>query len=162
MVVPRGILAHAYGEERAIHASLAIDDGGGGNSNLRRDLTASVIVACGFARAENRGRPELCAAVGIKGIDTVMLGGDVEDVVELGADDGVGEEEWLGVNFTVYIVEADLAELSGVDVALGEDRFFCVQAIAGYVVVESGYVGRIGRHSGLDGERERRRVREGS
>ena len=126
------------------------------------DLRAAVIVACSFASAEDGGLPELNASVGVEGVDAVVFSSDIKDVVKLVADNNVGEEQRLGIDFTVNRIETNLAELSGVDVALGEDRFFCVQAIAGYVVVESGYVGRIGRHSGLDGERERRRVREGS
>jgi hypothetical protein len=82
MIGAGGVLAHGDGEECAVCAVPAVDDGRGGDADLGRDLGTAAIVAGGFAGAKDGDVPELGASVGVEGVDASVFGGDVEDVVK--------------------------------------------------------------------------------
>ncbi len=98
------------------------------------------------------------AGVGVEGVDAGVLCGYVEDVALLAADHHVGEVERLSIDFAVDCIEADLAELSGVYVALRKDGLLWVESVASDVVVKGGYIGHVGYWRGLYGQGEGRGV----
>ena len=86
----------------------------------------------------------MSAGVGIEGVDAGVFCGYVEYVVLLATDHDVAEVERLSIDFAIDGIEADLAELSGVYVALRKDALLWVEAVASDVVVKGGYIGRAG------------------
>jgi hypothetical protein len=82
----------------------------------------------------------LSAGVGVKGVDAGVFCGCIKDVVLLAADHDVGEVERLSIDLAVDCVEADLAELSGVYVALSKDGLLWVESVASVVVVKCCYI----------------------
>src|SRR5262249_38663904 len=72
------LLAHGY----EVHGVVGrVDDRGGGDADLGCYLAATAVVGGDFARPEHAALPEQPARVGVVGIDGVVLGGDVDDVV---------------------------------------------------------------------------------
>ena len=92
MICAGGILRHADDKDCAIRSGAAIDDRGGSDADLRRDLAAAVIVAGGFVGAEHGGLPKLRAGVGIEGVDAVVFGGDKHDILRLPGDGEVSQD----------------------------------------------------------------------
>ena len=86
----------------------------------------------------------MSGGVGIEGVDAVVLRCYVENVTLLAGDHDVGEVKRLSIDFAVDCIEADLAELGGVYVALRKDGLLRVESVAGDVVVKRGYIGRAG------------------
>ncbi len=106
-----GIFAHGYGEDGAIRAEHAVDYGCGGDTDCGSYLSAAVVIAGCFAGGDDGGLPELGSAVGVKGVDAAVLGGNIEDIVNLAGDGEIGQEEWFGIDMAIDGQEADLPEL---------------------------------------------------
>ena len=77
--------------------------------------------------------------IGVEGVDAVVLGGDVDDVVRALAGNFNGrDEERLGIDGAVDTKSAERAELFGVDVLRSEDLFVERGAGAEVVVLRGG------------------------
>ncbi len=73
---------------------------------------------------------------GIEGVNGIVFGGDVEDVMAAFAGDFyAGEKERLGIDVSVDFEGEELAEVRRVDVARGEGGFDAIGALAGVVVL---------------------------
>src|SRR6185295_10536842 len=73
-------------------------------------------------------------AVGVEGVDRVVLGGDVDDVVDAGRGGDAGDVERLGVGVAVQRVGGDLPELLRVHVRARERGLARVLALPRVVV----------------------------
>ena len=77
-------------------------------------------------------------AIGIEGVDAIVLGDDEEDVVRaLAGDAEIGHVKRLSVDVAIHGVAEQLSELGGVDVGERQRRFVAVQGVAGVVVAGS-------------------------
>jgi len=93
--------------------------------------------AAGFQEADVPERID--RRVGVEGIDAVVLGGDVEDVVGAFAGDGdMRDVERLGVDVAVHLQREPLAELGGTDSRRRERGFVEIGAGAGVVPLRCG------------------------
>src|SRR5215831_4056097 len=102
-----------------------VDDRSGGDSVFWFDNVAAQIPGGDdrFAGAEEVRIPERGggAAVGIVGVDGIVLGGDEEEVVAAFAGNlDVSDQKRLGVDVAIDLEGEELAKLLGVDVTRGE------------------------------------------
>jgi hypothetical protein len=75
-------------------------------------------------------------AIGIKGIDAIVLGRHDDNVVNpLAGDANTGQNEGLAINLPVYRVGEELAEAVGVHIGGGQLRLVGIVAGAGEIVV---------------------------
>lgn len=87
-----------------------------------------------------RRRVHSGVVVRIEGVNAVVLRGHVHYIVRAQAGDvHVGDVQRLGINIAVHRLRKQLAELTYVDVARGENRLAQVLPIAHVVVARSGY-----------------------
>jgi len=136
-----GAAVAALGVRNKVQVVLAgVDDRRGSDADVR-----SIVVA---AERVGHGRPEVIAqqnraGIGVDGINRVVAGDDIYDVVEslvISCRDGnVRDQERLRIHLIVYGHSRQQAELRGVHVRGRESGFSIVPARAVVVIVICGY-----------------------
>jgi len=132
-----------FGADQDVHGfGGGVDDGGWRDAYFGKDEGA-LYVAVGegggaVCRVEEAGVPErgVVRAVGVEGVDAVVLGGGEDYVALAEVGDGErGDVEGLGEDVAVDGEGVEFAEGAGVDVGGGEDFFVESGAGAGVVVL---------------------------
>ena len=144
---PDHLLAHRDEIDRA---GGRVDHRGVGDPDHRRDLVGAPVVGRDLPGGQDGRRgargsvvPEDRAGVGVEGVEAVVLGRDIQDVVDaLAGDRHAGHVERLGVDLAVDAVDAEQAERARLDVRRRQDRLARVQAVARGVVVIGQDIGR--------------------
>src|SRR5271155_2371141 len=135
-----------------------------GDPIFREDVAAIVSGARDgrYPRGKEAGVPErLCVrtriGVRVKGIHTVMLGGNINNVVDHSASSYAGDVERLSKDIAVNRLREELSEICGVDVRRRQDRLVGIHA-GPLIVVAGGGDGYLspnrkrGRKQGSDQE----------
>src|SRR5271165_3976491 len=81
VIVTGAIFRHGYDVGDGVAGLGAENNWRCGDADLWNDLVAAAIVGCGLTGGERGDLPVLRAGVGVEGVDTVMFGGNDEDVV---------------------------------------------------------------------------------
>src|SRR5437762_11126724 len=83
------------------------------------------------------------SSVGVESVDTIVFGGDEENVVFAFAwDFDIRKIERLGVDVAVHFQGKELAELGGIDVCRSENFFGDGRAGPGIVILRSKHLSR--------------------
>src|ERR1700676_4845784 len=98
MIISGRILRHSYGVDDSGRSRKTPDDGRGGDSNFRSNLSATAVVRSGLAGLESADVPDARAGIGIERIYRIMFGSDNEYVVGNAANRNGGQIERLGID----------------------------------------------------------------
>ena len=141
-----------------------IDHGRTRNSVFRIDIAA--LVSGGRNGRHTRGKeaslPERQSVparirVGVEGINTIVLGGNVHDVVYFAADRKIRNVQGLCKDVTVHGLREQLAEARGINISGRQNRLSTIHACPLVVVHRRGQVHLRGRRD--NGRQQDRRKR---
>src|ERR1700730_19206412 len=102
-IIAGTIFRHGYYVDGTVWPRSAINDRCSRDPNLRSDLIASASITGGFAGGQQRNLPQLGAAVGVKGVQAIMLGRHIQHIMGSAAYiQEISQVKGLGVYFAVH------------------------------------------------------------
>ena len=107
-----------------------------------------MVVARGLVCSDYGSFPDLCASIGVEGVNAAMLRGHIQDIVVLTTNYHVTEIKRLRIHLAIHRMEADLSELDRIHVIWSQNCFRRIETVARNVVVKSSHIGRICRRRG--------------
>src|ERR1700730_2067542 len=110
-VISGTVLRHRHQVDRPIGSMSAVNYRRARYPNLRSNLAAETVVTGSFTRCQHRDLPELRSVISIQGVDAVVLGHNVKDIVNsLARNINFRQIEGLGVDLGVDWIEAEFAK----------------------------------------------------
>src|SRR5208282_4409301 len=123
VVIAAGVLGHRYQVHGAVGSTLAVNYWGVGDSDLRSDLAAAVIITGGFAGGQGGHLPALRTRISIKGVGATVLGHDEERVLGVELTGQTVNIQRLRVHLTIHGEEVNLAKVIGVYIRRCQNGF---------------------------------------
>ncbi len=142
------ILRHRHHEQSAVRSGTAVDDRSGRDPDLWRDLRTGARIARSLAGGKQAYLLEQCTAVGIVGVDAVVLGRNIDHVVQHAADGQLRHHQRRGINQTIGCQHVQQSETGAGDINRSQHGLGQVLTGAHAVVVIGQYVGRGGSTTG--------------
>jgi len=140
MVIRGGVQRHGDQVNGAVRTGAAVDDRRGSYADLGHDLIAAERTAGVLAGFQQGYLPKRGAAIGVKGIDRIVLGGHEYHVVRDARDAELRQVQWLGIDLAIHGHVAQQTKARGIDVRGGQYRFRGVRTAAVEVVLVSRHV----------------------
>src|ERR1700728_3926139 len=110
MVSARLIERHSDHEDGAVGSGLTIDDGRGGDADLRGNLSTPMVAAGRLIRAKDGGLPDLRARIATEGVDAVVLLLCKHNIALLAARGQIRQIQRLRIDDSIYLEDPDQAE----------------------------------------------------